>query len=294
MISIITPTYNRAHLLCRLYNSLRHQTCDDFEWIIVDDGSTDNTIEIVHKFLNDNIISIKFLHQQNRGKHIAINLALPHCIGDWVCIVDSDDLLSYDAIEILSNHAKLVKSEEICGISAIKVTFDNKVIGKHPDDPVIDLPFFDYYFRMNYKGDRLLMFRADLMKQNPFPVFDNEKFIPEGVIWQTITKNKLVRFINSRLNFCEYQPDGLTAQYRNLMEANPIGNALYYKLLSEHKRASFLTKIRCSLIHLYLLEIAKKNGSDVTPVATDKRLSRYHIIAEIIMPIYKLKRILCG
>ncbi|MDE6225233.1 MAG: hypothetical protein K2M25_03750, partial [Muribaculaceae bacterium] len=142
--------------------------------------------------------------------------------------------------------------------------------------------------------DRLLMFRADLMKQNPFPVFENEKFIPEGVIWQTITKNKLVRFINSRLNFCEYQPDGLTAQYRNLMKSNPVGNALYYKILSENERATFITKIKSSVLHLYLLEIVSRNSRDISSILPDKKIHLYHIFARFLMPIYKLKRILCG
>ncbi|MDE6352526.1 MAG: glycosyltransferase family 2 protein [Muribaculaceae bacterium] len=292
MISIVTPTYNRALLLSRLYESLKAQSCHDFEWIIVDDGSTDNTTETVKRFIDENSIPVTLLYQPNGGKHTATNLALPYCSKEWTCIVDSDDWLTPNAVEILSKQARQIDTKTICGISALKATSENKTIGKHPEIKVVDLPFFDYYFKLNFRGDRLLMFRTELMKQHPFPVFENEKFIPEGVVWQSITKGKLVRFINSKLNICEYQPNGLTAQYRALMENNPVGNALYYKILSENERATFITRIKSSVLHLYLLEIATKNSSDVSSVLPDKKLRLYHIFARILMPIYKLKRIL--
>ena len=292
MISIITPTYNRAHLLPRLYESLKVQSNHDFEWIIVDDGSTDNTVETVNRFICENITPISFLQQPNGGKHTAINLAMPFCHREWTCIIDSDDWLTPDAIDVLSHEAKQIDTNKIYGISALKVTPNNKTIGKHPENKFIDVSFFDYYFRLDFKGDRLLMFRTDLMRQNPFPVFENEKFIPEGVVWQTITKDKLVRFINSKLNICEYQPDGLTAQYRELIESNPVGNALYYKILSENKRATSITKIRWAVLHLYLLEIAMKNKSDFSSILPEKELRPYHILARILLPLYKMRRIL--
>ncbi|MDE7155915.1 MAG: glycosyltransferase family 2 protein [Muribaculaceae bacterium] len=292
MISIITPTYNRANLLGRLYESLNTQSCIDFEWIVVDDGSTDNTTETIKRFISENKFPITLLHQSNNGKHTAINLAMHHCNKEWICIIDSDDRLTPNAIEVLSHEAKQIDSNNICGISALKVTPDGHTIGKHPENRTIDMSFFDYYFNYSFKGDRLLMFRSNLMKCNPFPVFENEKFIPEGVVWQGITNDKLVRFINSKLNICEYLPDGLTAQYRELMEKNPVGNALYYKILSENKRATSITKIKCSVLHLYLIEIALKNGSEISSILPDKKLRHYHLLAKILMPIYKLKRIL--
>lgn len=290
MISIVTPTYNRAKFLNRLFRSLKSQLCTDFEWIIIDDGSTDETRATVNRFIFENAVDITYIAQENRGKHVAINSAVKHCRGEWTFIVDSDDMLTPDAISTLSNHLSLIQCDRrFCGISAVKTTLDRQIIGRQPESDITDVAFFDFYHKLGYNGDRALVFRTDLLRENPFPIFDNEKFLPEGILWETISRNKLVRFITTPVYICEYQTDGLSARYHDLMISNPIGNALYYKILSEHPDATFLTRVRCSFMHRHLLNIAIKNGCDISAIKTSGTLRFYHLIAPVFSPFYKLK-----
>lgn len=290
MISIVTPTYNRSSLLKRLYQSLKAQSCHDFEWIVIDDGSTDGTRSVINRFIFENILNITHLQQENSGKHVALNTAIKHCRGQWIFVVDSDDMLTPDAISVLYRHILQIKdNQRFCGISAAKMLSDNKIIGRQPKLPITDMAFFEFYHRRSYTGDRALVFRTDLLHRNPFPVFENEKFLPEGIVWETISRDKLVRFINEPIYICEYRSDGLSAGYHSLMVANPVGNALYYKILSEHPEATFLTRLRCSFMHYYLLKSAMKKGCDVSSIQPSARLKAYHKVAPLLVPLYKFK-----
>ena len=132
LITVFTPTYNRADLLPHLFNSLRHQTYSDFEWVIVDDGSTDNTQEVVNDMLcdNDNQFSINYIRKENHGKHTAINMGVRHAKGELFMIVDSDDMLPDKALEIVADEYQYIKNDNTyCGVCGYMAHSDGRIIG---------------------------------------------------------------------------------------------------------------------------------------------------------------------
>lgn len=183
-LTIFTPTYNRANTLQRLYDSLKIQTLKNFEWLIIDDGSIDNTEKIVNKFIKDNIISIRYIKQENAGKQAAWNNAVMNAQGKFFCGVDSDDaLVKADNIEnILNKYLYLLEDKEIIGLrflaySNVKKTFDGR---KLSDDILIQSYFDEFSDRRNF-GERIDVFKTKLLKKYLYPVNPSIKFIPE--IW---------------------------------------------------------------------------------------------------------------
>ncbi|QIO10188.1 glycosyltransferase family 2 protein [Acinetobacter lanii] len=183
-LTIFTPTYNRANTLQRLYGSLKIQTLKNFEWLIIDDGSIDNTEEIVDQFIKDNIISIRYIKQENAGKQAAWNNAVMNAKGKFFCGVDSDDALAKaDNIEnIFNKYLYLLEDKEIIGLrflaySNVKNTFDGRKIS---DEILIQSYFEEFSDRRNF-GERIDVFKIELLKKYLYPVNPSIKFIPE--IW---------------------------------------------------------------------------------------------------------------
>ena len=187
MISILTPTYNRAHTLPRLYKSLKQQTMKDFEWIIVDDGSTDNTKYIVEKWIKEiNLFNIIYIKQKNGGKHRALNKGIPHAKYDYIYIVDSDDYLTDDAVEKIHLWISTIDNKsKFAGVSGLKGKITDKgmiIIGQFPSK----LEFIDAtnLERKSKKllGDKAEVYRKDILLKYPFPEFEGEKFLTEAVV----------------------------------------------------------------------------------------------------------------
>lgn len=228
MISIVTPTYNRAYLLPRLYKSLLSQTKKNFEWIIVDDGSIDDTKELVEKWKKSstNSIDILYIQKENGGKHRALNTGIPYAKYEYVFVVDSDDYLVKEAIDLIQKQLEKVnKTKNIAGVSGLKGKINDsnqKIIplGEFPENvKSIDATNLE---RRKYKlgGDKAEVYRKDLLLNFPFPEFKNEKFIGEDSVWNEIAiQGYKIRWFNDILCVCEYLDDGLTNQgslYRNL------------------------------------------------------------------------------
>lgn len=215
MISVFTPTYNRAYILPVLYQSLRRQTCHDFEWVIVDDGSTDNTEEIVCSWLKENNdFPIVYRRQQNGGKHTAINNGVSLAQGEWFFIVDSDDYIVDDAIEKICIWTKEQLPNEIAAVAGTKCFKDSSTIGG-------SVKFKGEYCdcknteRRKYGllGDKAEVYRTDILKKYPFPVFEGEKFLSECAVWDRIALDGYkIRWYDEPLMVCEYLNDGLTAK----------------------------------------------------------------------------------
>lgn len=213
-ITIFTPTYNRAYTLATLYESLLKQKEKDFEWIIVDDGSTDNTQELVSQFIQEKKISIKYIKQQNRGKHVAVNKGLEIAKGELFFVVDSDDYLTKDAInEIIDARSKLKNiDKDYCGIAGLKLYPNGKMIGKTFKGEYIDT-YFHKQYKYNIKGDKSYVFFTEIFKQYPYPVFDGEKHTAPSVSMVRMSKDGYkIRHINKKICICEYLEDGLTKQ----------------------------------------------------------------------------------
>lgn len=230
-ITVFTPTYNRSYIIDNLYKSLRRQTYRNFEWVVIDDGSEDDTKERFERYLKDNNdFQINYQKVKNGGKHRAINRGVRDARGDLFFIVDSDDYLTDDALE------KIVKVEEsipeerrksFVGVSLKRGINTEKIIGKTFDGDYLDITMLERA-KNGITGDQAEVFYTDVLRQYPFPEFNGENFLSECVVWDKIAYNGYkMRFANDIVYICDYLPDGLTANCERLYDLNPIGYGLY-------------------------------------------------------------------
>lgn len=257
-VSVLTPTFNRAGLLETCYKSLCSQTYKDFEWIIIDDGSTDDTAQVVADFQKQNKIEILYFYKENGGKHTAINYALPHLKGDITLILDSDDYLDNKAIEIvLEKWQKYWNNAEVGCVCFLRAYFSGQVIGdSFPNDN-----FLTDYIEITNKGisgDKMETFKTSVLTQFPFPVFQGEKFLGESVIWLRIAQEFRTVGINQALYYTEYLPGGLTMSGRKMRLNNPLGGMEYARAHLTCKRIKRLIKIKM-LILFRIYELSAKN-----------------------------------
>lgn len=228
-ITVLTSTYNRGERIHKLYKSLLEQTDKEFEWIIVDDGSEDNTEKIVEKFINDGKIIIKYYKKQNGGKHTALNIGIGKIETDLTFIVDSDDWLEKNAIEnIKKYHEKYKNNDEICGYSFLRKYSNGTINGKlFKTNELID----DYInVRINgndTNSDKAEVWKTKYLKEYSFPEFEQERFLGEDVVWiQLALKYKMV-FLNEAIYVSEYLEEGLTKNRRRNNINSP--NGCYYR-----------------------------------------------------------------
>ena len=241
--TIFTPTFNRKELLEKLYKSLQKQTYKDFEWLIVDDGSADGTKEKVEEFLSEKKLDIKYYFKENGGKQRAYNFATDKANGELFICLDSDDEYVENGLEtILKYWKKYEKNNNIAGMGYLSIYPNREVIGSSfPEKEVISTQF-DIYNKYGVKGDKGLMFRTEIIKKYKFPVFDDEKFITEAVVYNRICEKYKMVYVNEKIEIKEYQEDGLTAKYNNLLLRNPKGQALYHNEINS-QNLSFKQKI---------------------------------------------------
>jgi glycosyltransferase involved in cell wall biosynthesis len=229
-ITVFTPTYNRAYILDNLYNNLKEQTYRDFEWLIVDDGSNDNTKELVDKFIDENKINIRYMYKENGGKHTAINKGIVEARGELFFIVDSDDGLVTDALEVINNKWNSLDNKEgFCGLVGLCIDKEGQIIGTDMPDDINKCYFTDLYYKYGVKGDKSLVLLTDILKKYPFPERQDVKFIPESIVWHEISKQYKVICFNEPLIIREYLEDGLT---NNIFSKSSLrGRAVEYLYL---------------------------------------------------------------
>ena len=241
--TIFTPTFNRKELLEKLYKSLQKQTFKDFEWLIVDDGSADGTKEKVEEFLSEKKLDIKYYFKENGGKQRAYNFATNKANGELFICLDSDDEYVENGLEtILKYWKKYEKNSNIAGMGYLSTYPNREVIGSSFPEKEMVSTQFDIYNKYGVKGDKGLMFRTEIIKKYKFPVFDDEKFITEAVVYNRICEKYKMVYVNEKIEVKEYQEDGLTAKYNNLLLRNPKGQALYHNEINS-QNLSFKQKV---------------------------------------------------
>ena len=241
--TIFTPTFNRKELIEKLYKSLQKQTFKDFEWLIVDDGSADGTKEKVEEFLSEKKLDIKYYFKENGGKQRAYNFATDKANGELFICLDSDDEYVENGLEtILKYWKKYEKNSNIAGMGYLSTYPNREVIGSSFLEKEMVSTQFDIYNKYGVKGDKGLMFRTEIIKKYKFPVFDDEKFITEAVVYNRICEKYKMVYVNEKIEIKEYQEDGLTAKYNNLLLRNPKGQALYHNEINS-QNLSFKQKI---------------------------------------------------
>jgi glycosyltransferase involved in cell wall biosynthesis len=210
--SVFTPTYNRANKLHRVYDSLKAQTIKDFEWLIVDDGSTDNTKSLVEKWLEEeNDFPIKYIYKINGGKHTAINLGVRNASGELFLTLDSDDSCLDNSLEVFSDIYDGIKNlPEFSGITVHCIDENDQIVGdEFPKNP-FDSNSIDNSLIHKITGEKWGLHRTDVMREFPFPEIENIKFIPEGIVWRQISQKYKTRYVNQRLRRYMKSEDSLT------------------------------------------------------------------------------------
>ena len=246
-LSIITPAYNRGHLLKTCFASLLCQTCLDFEWIIVDDGSKDQTPAVVSVF-QTNLFPVRCLRKENGGKHTALNAALPHVQGNYVMILDSDDTLTEHAVSRIKQEWSRYGSDSRVGVLAFlkgSGLRDPNCISTVDRQPV---DYFRYKRKILRSCDCCEVLRAEIFKAFPFPVFPGEAFLPETALWSRVGLTYSYVYINEVIYLCEYLEDGLTRSGRKLRICNPLGG-MYTARLNMHPRNHVAGRIKNGLLY---------------------------------------------
>lgn len=259
LLSILTPTYNRADNLEALFGSLCAQTNKDFEWWVVDDGSTDNTEQTVKSFILQAQFPIHYIYKENGGKHTALNAAIPQITSELTMIVDSDDTLTHDAVEtIYYYHGKYADYPGLCGYVFLKQSQDGVISGKQfvPDERIAS------YAAVRINGDDTHADKAEVLytrclQEFPFPEFPGEKFLGEDVVWLQMGRTYPMVHINHVIYLFIYRGDGLTRNRRRHNIASPQG-CTYRAALYMEKDIKLRYRIKATLQYLIYGRFAGK------------------------------------
>ena len=241
-ITVFTPAYNRSAVIDALYRSLQRQAFHDFEWVVVDDGSSDSTEALFEQWIREEkCFPILYVKQENGGKHRAINQGLQKACGELFFIVDSDDFLTDDALMTIDVTEKTISAAErpgFAGICGLKGYFDKSPIGSSFEGDFLDITYLDRE-KHHIRGDKAEVFYTDLLKKYPFPEFPGEYFVTECVVWDRIGGDGFkFRFFNRTLILCEYRQDGLSCNIQNVFIRSPRGYALYLVQCRKYHRFS--------------------------------------------------------
>lgn len=247
-LSIITPTYNRAELLKKCYESLLRQTDKDFEWIIVDDGSKDNTPDVVNTFDTDGF-DIVCVQKENGGKHTALNASHPFVRGKYVLILDSDDTLTPDAVATVRKGTdEYMSLPDVGMVTFLKGISENSANCYAADEGnVVDIMRCKRICLRS--SDCCEVITADLFIKYPFPVFPGERFISEGALWNRISLTHKCVYVNKVIYICEYLENGLTKSGKPLRIRNPHGG-MYTANLNMNRKNYFIRRIKNALLYI--------------------------------------------
>lgn len=229
-VCVFTPTYDRAYILPVLYDSLVAQTSHDFVWMIVDDGSTDGTEELVASWIECGEIEIDYVKTANGGKPRAINLGVERAANPLFFVVDSDDWLLPGAIEhVLATWETIKGQDRYAGIVALRGTDDHTPMDTWMPEGARDVKYWDLFETMGFRGDTSLIHRTEVLRDYPYDVAPGEIFIAETSVYYRLDERYVMLADNTILTICHYLPDGLTHNFAANAKRNPIG---YWK----HKR----------------------------------------------------------
>lgn len=223
-LTVFTPTYDRAHVLDRVFDSLLRQTTLDFEWLIVDDGSTDGTRELVGGWLGQAPFAIRYFHQENSGKHVADNRAVAEARGPLIATVDSDDRYVPRAVErFLEIWDSIPNSRRGSFSSGVALCAhpDGELIGTAFPEDVFDTTYAELRTMHRVTGDKTGFARVDVLRRFPFPVFPGERLVPEGIQYARMGRHYRMRCVNEVLKIVDYQPGGLSDRMSELLQENP-------------------------------------------------------------------------
>lgn len=213
--TVFTATYDRAHLLHRVYRSLSNQTFRDFEWLVVDDGSTDDTKALVLGWLTEADFPIRYLYQDNQGKHVACNRAVGMARGRFFLTLDSDDSCVPEALAKLKQYWDDIPKGQRCHFSSVTVLCKDErgtVVGDQFPSHITNSDSLECYYKLKVRGEKWGFQRTDIMREFPFPVPRRPlSHVPEGIVWSRISRKYKTRFVNEALRIYYSGHDSLTS-----------------------------------------------------------------------------------
>lgn len=226
LLTVFTPAYNRAHTLPRTYESLCQQDCKDFLWLIVDDGSTDETSELVKTWQQqDNGFEIQYIYKENGGMHTAHNTAYEQIETELNVCIDSDDRMAMGAVTKIRDTWEHVRDKGYAGIIALDSDFSGAIIGKGFPKGMTETTLGGYYAGGG-KGDKKLIYRTDVIKETPpYPVFPGEKYVGLAYKYTLIDQKYKLAVLDDIICEVEYQVDGSSGTMWKQYLKNPRGFA---------------------------------------------------------------------
>lgn len=270
LLTVFTPAYNRAGTLPRTYESLCAQSCKDFIWLIVDDGSSDGTADLVHCWqTRDNGFEIRYIHKENGGMHTAHNTAYAAIDTELNICIDSDDALAPDAVRIIRDAWEAVRNQGYAGLLGLDAEFSGQIIGTSFPEGLRDTTLGRFY-RNGGRGDKKLVLRTDVVrKYPPYPTFQGEKFVPLGTLYTMIDRDYLLYVVPQTLCLVEYLPDGSTRNMLRQYYRNPRGFR-YGRLVTLNAPQTFSRKV---LLHIHYAAESILSRSPIFKDSPNKFLS---------------------
>lgn len=244
MFTVFTPTFNRARVLPRVYESLRAQIFRDFEWLIVDDGSTDGTAELVRAWENEADFPIRYMRQENQGKHVAFNRGVLEARGVLFLVLDSDDACVPDALDRFKFHWDGIppgQRDHFSAVTALCRDQEGRLVGTRFPNDVMDSDPLEIRYRYGVRGEKWGFQRTNVLRAFPFPVFEGERYVPEGIVWSAIGRRYKTRFVNETLRVYWTNHPGETSATngRHSVFASPRGYVLWHQTILNDEIAWF-------------------------------------------------------
>lgn len=289
MVTVFTPTYNRGYIIDKLYKSLLTQTDKNFEWLVVDDGSTDNTEEYFSSLAEENMIRLRYIKQENGGKHRAINRGVELALGEIFYIVDSDDSITSDAIEKINAWClSLDNTYKFAGVSGLRGYDSQKIIGGHgsENEGYIDAKNTQRK-ECNLLGDKAEAYFTAVLRKYPFPEFEGEKFVTEEVVWNAIAKDGYyLRWFNSIIYICDYLDDGLTKSGAAKYVNSPQGTLYWAK-----QQLEVFSDLRTRMKTVFVYYTAVKGKKSKREIARDLGVRLSTVNIAVILAKFKRVRL---
>lgn len=264
-ISILTATYNRANLLSKLYKSITKNLGDNIEveWLIMDDGSTDETKKVVDKVIKENKLKIKYFFQENQGKMEAINNLIQRAQGDLIIECDSDDYFTNNAFTIIKNEFEKNenKMQDYYALCFLKYDQTGKNMGNNFSKEISKM--FDLYFKEGENGEKALVFNSQIRKQYKYELEKGERFITEARMFHKMDEKYNIICINEPIMICEYQNEGYTKNINKQFTENPYGYFEYFKEILQKDMKGVIFNKRLYAIKHYILFATLTNRKNI-------------------------------
>lgn len=286
--TVFTPTYDRVHTLPRVYHSLQVQTYRDFEWLIVDDGSTDNTEEVVRGWQQQADFPIRYFWQPNRGKHVAFNHGVTQARGELFLTLDSDDACVPEALARFVHHWEAIpasRRQQFSAVTAHCMYQDGRLVGTSFPHDITDSDSLEIVYRFKVRGEKWGFHRTDVLKQYPFPELEMT-YMPEGVIWGKIARRFKTRFVNEALRiYYTDQPSLTRGEGRNAGRGALGGRFQHLTILNEATDYLLYSPVEFYRSGVHYVRFSLHSGLGLRQQLTDVRSTHGRLLCAAALPV---------